>query len=154
MGDIRSITNDLLSEVIADALRRHVGPGRTYTYDQAALAVGVERRTMQSWVLGETPPQSHKLVRIFRWLGPDVANDVLGLAGLMTLPVQQPDGDEFALNEDMAALLFKLAWALKDDGRIDHQELAEIIPVARIAHARVGAWLAEHDPKIRPLKAG
>ena len=154
MDDCREITSEMMLTAVSGALWRHIGPRKTYSYEDAADAVGVETRTMQSWVLGETVPSCYRLIRLCRWLGPDFANDAVGLAGLMTLPVEAADGCEFALNEDIVGLLFKLAWAFANDGKVDHQERAAILPLARIAHARIGAYLSDHDPNVKPLKAG
>lgn len=153
MSDIRSIDNETLAAVVSAALYRVVGPKKRFSYEQAADAVCVEERTMQSWVLGQTPPQSHKLIRLCRWLGPDFANEVLGLAGLHTLLVEPPEGDEFKLNMSAAELCFELSQAFADDGKVDHIEQRRIVAIAKQLLPVLGSYISRHEGHVHAVAA-
>lgn len=146
MGETRAITKDLMQVRIADGLRSYIGPGRQYSYDEAADAIGADVRTVQSWVLGETAPCVFKLMRLFAWLGPSFADMVLAPAGLCAVPAAAPAADDFATNAAAAVAAAGFAEAFLD-GRVDHGERLRLLPVVRTAHARLGAWLAACDPQ-------
>lgn len=147
------ITNERLARVISRALRPHIGPRARHSYVEAAAALGVEARTVVSWVAGQTPPQSHKMIRLFRWLGPAFTNDILGLAGLHTLHVEPAGCDEFGLNMQAAELCFEMAAAFADDGKVDHMERLRLMAVAKRLQPILGAYITQHAADVHPMAA-
>lgn len=148
MSEIDAITKDSVLAAVSEALYRHVGPRKRYSYERAAEVLGAEVRTVKSWVLGESVPCLYRALRLMCWLNGDVADQMLGCAGLQAIPVAHPDGDDFGLNRRMAETGYNLAEAFAD-GKVDHGERAALVPVVRAAHAQTSAWLAAHDDHMR-----
>lgn len=146
------IDNQALAVCISKALRSHVGPHQSHSYEDAATAIDAEVRTVVSWVKGQSPPQSHKMIRLFRWLGPAFTNDVLGLAGLHTLPVEPAGAGEAELNQKAAELCFEMATAFLD-GHIDHMERIRLVSVAKDLLPILGGYISQHEAHVLPMAA-
>ena len=146
------IDNQTLAAAISVALKPHIGPAGRVPYDEASQILGIEIRTLQSWVQGQTPPQSHKLIRLFRWLGPEFTNEIIGLAGLFSLPVEPPNGDEHALNMRASELCFEMACAFLD-GHVDHRERARLVKVAKTLLPLLGGYITAHEENVLPVAA-
>lgn len=152
MFDLRAIDNQTLADTVARALRPHVGPAATYGYAEAAAAIGVTERAMTSWCRAQTPPQSHKLIRLMAWLGPIFTSEILGMAGLQASAAEPPADDTLALNRETAGLVHEIADAMAD-GHIDHNELRRIKAKGRGLLPMLSAFVAEETPRLRVVGA-
>lgn len=142
---ISQITTEVCSQRFSSVLRDYIGPGKSYSYESAADALGMERRTIESYVLGESMPPLPKLMRIFALLGPAMANRILRLAGLDAAVRQCPEQvSDLDLNADAGTLIAKIAYALQD-GRIEPHERAAYIDDVRRLVVTAQEFLAQND---------
>ena len=152
MINITSITEELGRLTMTEALRRHIGPGRKFTADEAARAIDVQRRTIDSWLAGQSCPCFYKQLRLCAWLGEPFTCDLLAVAGQRAKAVEPGDGCPHRANAELASALSIVADALRD-GRMDHHEE----PVVFEAVKRVAIWssgyVAARDPITKPLRA-
>ena len=124
MRDNPLITQDHAARVIADAIRLRVGRGKRWSFASLSDATGIAQRTLESYVSGATPGM-HSLLSICAALGPSFTSDILAVIGQTA---QNDHGDEpdysRALTQmaEGAALLAKCL----EDGRVDHQEKAQL----------------------------
>ena len=149
MTNLDSFDQEFAAGVVSDALRRHIGPGKAFTYAQAAEALGEDGRTIKSWCAGDTTPRTHSHLRLMCFLGVAYVNDLLRPAGYQAKPLDGGCGDDFKLNAGLAGALTVIAEALGDDatpGRIDHRERAAVLTAVRVAHSLTSKWLAVHSP--------
>ena len=145
MLTMRQITTEACQQRCAEVLRDHIGPGKQYGYQAAADALGMERRTIESYVLGESLPTLPKLMRLFSLLGPAMANRILRLAGLDGSFRQEPEHvSDLDLNADASKLVADVAQALRD-GRIDQRDRARYINDVRVLAQATQEWLAQND---------
>lgn len=123
----RSITADLVKATIADCLTTHVGPGRRWSDAEAARMADTSESSIKNWRGGVSSPEPHNLVKLFTVpeMGPDLANQYLGLAGFASHPLEAQTICHFRLSRLIADSSSILTRALEDQ-RVDHREQAEI----------------------------
>ncbi len=145
MLKISEITTEVCTERVVSALSEVVGPGKPWTYERAAEALGIEYKTLAGYALGQSLPRLSTLLRMFSLWGPVFSNRVLRLSGLDGCGRQEAVRvNDFALNGGAAALIGRIGEALRD-GHIDHRERAQILKEARGLQEILNAWVATND---------
>lgn len=142
---ILGITTELCKERFTALLREQVGPGKRFGVEAASEDLGVDRRTVESYLSGENLPPTRNLLRMCFLFGPDFADGMLHLAGLFGCQREaaQPVTD-FALNAETAAMMAVIGEALKD-GRVDHRERALVLRHTRKLRELLDDWIIEND---------
>ena len=79
---ITEIDSDAVKRRVSYALGLFIGPGRQYSYADAALLVQIDQRTVESHVRGENPPRLDHYFRYALVLGEEFANRVQDIADL------------------------------------------------------------------------
>jgi len=142
---ILTITTEICKERFTTLLREQVGPGKRFGTEAASEALGIDRRTIESYLSGENLPPARNLLRMFYLFGPDFADGLLHLAGLFGCQREaaQPVTD-FALNAETAAMMAVIGAALQD-GRVDHRERALVLRHTRKLRELLDDWITEND---------
>lgn len=138
--------------VIADtaaALRLHTGRGSNCPVASVAAAVGVSEQYLRD-VRGERKPISRDvLLRLIAVLPPAFGAHALRACGVVQIVKAEGEAPTLLdLTDTAARLSALLTGALSDDrtpGRFDHLETAEAVAELRRAHAKICAFLADHD---------
>jgi hypothetical protein len=120
---IREITTELVRERLSRKLKHHIGRGLDYEYAEASRVLDTDQRTIQSWVGNERSPHVEGLLRLFMLpdVGPEIANEVLQLAGLQAIPMTDGNPCPFDAGKHITSAASRLLEML-EDGRIDHLE--------------------------------
>ena len=147
MSKSGKITTELTNARFARALKKFVGKkNRPYTCDAFIQAVGVQRRTLDSWLREERKPEFHKVLAVMSVLGPEFADEVLELAGLNgTKRIDGFDDNAFVLNKNLGHAVAAMSDALADDGKVDHLEKQQMLPIMRELSAQLSGWITAID---------
>lgn len=92
MGNMRKVRGMSRAEATLDfrealgrALRRRVGTGRPLSAAELADRIGAGRRTVESWLYGETAPRGSELRALIAFFDGDFATEVLAGTGKIVL---------------------------------------------------------------------
>lgn len=144
--------NSILATALADeavkdrfktALRRRVGVGRPWSVTSLAAESGVAERDLRSYQdQSGCMPTLSKFFKLGIALGPDFVNEVMSVAGFEGLrAVAAHDSNPFAAQMALADAMFRVAGWLAD-GKFDHSEKREAIPVMLATIAQLSAFVA------------
>jgi hypothetical protein len=126
-------------------IREYIGPGQEYDYQAAADALGLDYRTVQSYVLGENMPPLAKFLRMCALFGPVFVNRIISIAGMDGATIQnKPAITDFELNAEVSSIIGVLGQTLSD-GRIDDREGTKVEHVLRHFLPHAQAWLARRE---------
>lgn len=146
MSDPQSISQELVQKRLTEALRKHVGLGRSFSVSDFSVATGIPERTIKSYQGGQATPGLSYLLRMMAVLPVEFTDMVLSPAGLGN--VSRTDGtgtNSLAVHAMASELNSLIAQALANDGVIDHREESEMEPTVRSLQARCNAWLSKRD---------
>lgn len=112
-------------EVFQDALRFHKRKSGL-TSQQLADRIGVEKTTVDKWMIGESSPQCSNLMALTHVFGAEFLNEILlpfGFVGLTEIdcPETNPFRALSQINNSSAVLSMALS-----DQRIDHTEIPKV----------------------------
>ena len=141
-GKITSITSDLLSEIVCDAFRRHVGLGKQWSTRSLAQATGIDSRTLEGYRNSKIP-MGEKLWRIMAVLGPAFTSEILRPIDQAAHPVESTGMDGYKLNYQVGSMAAEIGKALQD-GRIDETEQRALVPAVRELKVACCRYLTEH----------
>lgn len=128
-----------------EVIREYIGPGKPYDYEAAADALGLDRRTVQSYVLGENMPPLAKFLRMCALFGPVFVNSIISIAGMDGAFFQHAEPiTDFELNAEAAVVISVLGQTLSD-GKIDQRESKRVIAALREFVPQAQEWLAAQD---------
>jgi hypothetical protein len=139
------IAHDVAQDRLADALRLFIGFGRRYSVAAVAVGTGVPERTLQSYCSGQATPGLANLLTLMAFLPPEFTAMLIepaGLAGVHRIDKTDPC-HHTALAEALRTAA-AVAEALRD-GKVDHREQAEILPIARRTVTALQGYLAHHS---------
>lgn len=140
------ISTDLCRQTFADALRAEVGAGKAYTVERASDHLGIDARTLRSYLAGENLPPFCNLVRMFSLFGPVFVNTVLRLAHMDGATVIEAHAvSDLELNGDTARVLGDLGQALRK-GVMSPSDRQKVKKELRRLINQEENWLAQHDP--------
>jgi len=142
-GKITAITSDLLSEIVSDAFRRHVGLGKPWSIRSLAEVTGLDVRTLEGYRNGKVP-LGEKLWRIMAALGPAFTSEILSPAGQGAHAVEGEGIDGYKFNAQVGAMSATLGEAL-EDGQIDATEHRAMVPHVRALKIACCRYLTEHS---------
>ena len=124
MTKTKDITNDLATEILADALRRRVGPGKKYGVDHVADATDIDRRTIDGWRKGESAPCFYKTLRLITVLGEGFRDEITAIAIDRSGAADPAQSATEIL--DVAKQLMERCF---DDGKFCHRDAAHMVPI-------------------------
>ena len=138
-----SLTEDAVRDRFKTALRRRVGVGRPWSVVSLAAESGVAERDIRSYQdQSGCMPSMTKFFKLGLALGPDFMSEVLSVAGFEGLrSVAAHDDSPFTAQMALADAMFKVAGWLAD-GKFDHAERREAIPVIMATIAQLSAFVA------------
>lgn len=136
-----AINHDLAQEVLTDALRREVGPGKPLSRPGLAELTGIEERTIAAWLAGGACPNLDRLMRLLAVLPPRFADALLAPAGLGGVRLLTGEAGSLEINRQAAGLVALIGEHMAD-GRIDHREEALQEASMRELARAIDAWLA------------
>ncbi|MBX9635208.1 MAG: hypothetical protein K2X44_09525 [Magnetospirillum sp.] len=138
-----ALTDDAVRDRFKTALRRRVGVGRSWSIQSLAAESGVPERDLRAYQdQSGCLPSIAKLLRIGIALGPDFLSEVMGVAGFEGLRrMDGQDGNPFTAQMVLAEAMFKLAGWLAD-GKFDHMERREAVPLMLSTIAQLNAFVA------------
>lgn len=145
MPGLIALSQQSIQQALADATRAYVGPGRRYTTTLLADAAIISESSVKQYAAGQGTPGLVAFLKLLVILGPEWGNTLTRMAGYELVPADGADVPALALNAHAAQLLSMIAAALADDGRIDHLEEAEMLPLIKLLNAETGAWLARRS---------
>lgn len=138
-----ALSDDAVRERFKTALRRRVGVGRAWSVISLAEDSGVPERDIRSYQdQSGCMPSLTKFLRLGIVLGPDFVNEVASIAGFEGLrAVAARDDNPFAAQMALAKALYMIAGWLAD-GKFDHSERREAVPVMLSVVAQLSAFVA------------
>lgn len=148
-------TNDLYKSIVAGVLRLWIGPGRRYSFKEAADMTGLSSQCITNYVVERAGPEGYCLIRLMTIpeIRLDLLNRIAGLVGCMAVPAEiDENGNDFQMNAILTDAVGLFGSALAD-GRIDHLERPETIEAVKRLRQHADEWLAAHDGvKVRAVK--
>ena len=137
------------SRSFADALRLFVGQGKRFTVEAVAEASGVTVRNILAYRGGECGATFENAMAIIAVMPPEFAQQALKSSGIIEVKKAEPDAKACArrLNTRLAQHAARLAEML-EDGRIDHQEEAELRRSLPELQAKITRYLASTEPHL------
>lgn len=97
------------------------------TTQAVAESVGVDRKTVEKWIRGESAAQGGSIIALAILFGADFLEDLFrpfGFSGVQRIEYGNPN--PFIVNSSLARALATLSNALQDH-RIDHTETPEVL---------------------------
>lgn len=137
----------VVNQRLKNALRHHVGTGRPWSVSALAAEIGVQDREIRAYRdNGGCLPSLLKFIRISVALGPEAGahflNEVLSVAGFEGIRhVAAQDDNPFTAQMALAEALVKIAGWLSD-GKFDHAERREAVPVMLATIAQLSTFVA------------
>jgi hypothetical protein len=125
------ISTDLMIDIHADALCRHVGRTHAMSVPDLSDLTGLDERTINSYRNREHAPSLMRALQIAMHLPADYINDLILIAGLGgatsvdKVPVDAPE-----ITANLAQVVSELTHRLRD-GRFCHQDKAAMAPALR-----------------------
>jgi hypothetical protein len=150
MTNPHAVTTELFIAKQAEVMREFIKPGK---YDEVSEGTGIDDRTIRAHILGDAGANGTKLMRYFAFFGPEFVNSVLamiGMGGAHWINAAE-ETNEFMLNSKTVSLLKEISDAL-EDGRVDHQEKARILPVARHLLCALESYVHATNPHKKGTK--
>lgn len=145
MPRIFEITTELCRVHFSRILSEFAGPGRPWSYENAAEALGIEYKTLVAYCLGQNLPKLPTLLRMFKLFGPEFANRVLRLSEMEGARRQTIKHiPSLSLNKNLATTIGEVGRALAD-GHIDHIECAAIKKELSVLLSVGADWMTEND---------
>lgn len=108
---------------LSESLRKIIGPGRPYSFAEAARKAHINERTLRAYVDGEACPNLAKYCRLLRVFGPDVGYDLALMLGWTPRGSQSQSTDIDSLNELKQEVLTALK-AVEMCMKIDADDIA------------------------------
>ncbi|MBC7953152.1 MAG: hypothetical protein H7Z12_15200 [Rhodospirillaceae bacterium] len=138
-----ALTDDVVKDRFKTALRRRVGVGRPWSITSLAAESDVAERDLRAYQdQSGCMPTMAKFFRLGIALGPDFMSEVLSVAGFEGLRhVAAHDSNPFTAQMALAEAMFKVAGWLAD-GKFDHMERREAIPLMLSTIAQLSAFVA------------
>lgn len=137
-------TQDLVRAALTMALHSRVGRGKELSIDEfeRLLEHQIPARTLECYRRGEALPGLVAFLLMADALGPEFVNevlDVVGMTGAHRAGADEPSGNELLAHT--AKVTARLA-DMMADGRLDHRERRELVPVLRRLQATLGSAIA------------
>lgn len=138
-----ALTDDAVKDRFKTALRRRVGVGRPWSVTALAAESSVKERDLRSYQdMSGCMPTLSNFFKVGIALGPDFVNEVMSVAGFEGLrAVAAHDSNPFAAQMALAEAMYRVAGWLAD-GKFDHGEKREAIPVMLATIAQLSAFVA------------
>lgn len=138
-----ALTDDAVRDRFKGSLRLRVGVGRAWSVSTLAAESGVPERDIRSYQdQSGCMPSLAKLLRLGIALGPDFMHEILSIAGFEGVrAVAARDDNPFAAQMALAKALYMIAGWL-EDGKFDHAERREAVPVMLAVIAQLSAFVA------------
>lgn len=131
-GDATTIPNDTkelhlkFQEVFTRTFSAHK-LCQDMTTQGVADAVGVDRKTVEKWIRGESVAHGGNIMALAALFGADFLGDLFRPFGFCGIhPIDYGDDNPFTVNASIADALSELSGALRDS-RIDHTEAPEVM---------------------------
>jgi hypothetical protein len=134
----------LVIERHRDAYIAEVGVDRNFSRQEVPALTGFEQSTCDGYAQGRRQPALSSFLALCRLFGARYAARVMSMAGLGVYALEPGRTDLLEVNAGMAAGVAQFATYLQD-GRIDHRERLEALPMIRDLHRQLGDVLAQHD---------
>ena len=136
----KEINEALVTKRFASAFGMHVGRGKALTVEQFCQITGFESRSVGGWIRGESSPYLFRFLSIASVLPPPFLNQVIEISGLHGAYETEGTCDSYMILSKAAHLVAKISTDA-EDGKIDHIERSEQVPLARELHALLGKFL-------------
>ncbi len=131
----------IAKHAISEALAQFVGHNRHFTRHSAAAAIGCSARSLANWQQQHTAPEMSEFLAQCKAFGPEFVNLVLAHVGITGARwVDSSISEARAAHASVARLGAAFADAY-EDGHIDHQERAAIIPLASDARQKIESFI-------------
>lgn len=128
-----------------EVIRDYISPTGRFDYVSAGEALGIEPRTIQSYVLGENLPTIVKFLKMCVLFGAEFLNRMLALVEMDGAFSQSAKPiTDFELNAATSVVVRVLGKTLID-GKIDERESQEVVKELRAFLPLAQEWLAKND---------
>ncbi|MCA0961174.1 hypothetical protein [Salipiger bermudensis] len=124
------ISQEAAKARVSEALSLRIGRGKRFSFRQVSDASGIAERTIDSYARGDNAPTLGPLLSLFATLGPGFTSDVLALADQSASGCSGDDPEHMRVLCAAGELVSMISSAV-EDGYVDHQEAANLRPLAQ-----------------------